>query len=1110
MQPDDASLPDWVWQAADAIADPAIPWHDPDTVTRALGRIGEGARKAVIDQAAASLAVVADQWDRDFPDEASVWRHGGAMLALHAVAVRDLPPNEAASWAWLALRALRERYEAGLAGNDDRALLEHAISLAASAVEARPVNGATWLALDEGLLAASALHDTTGDDRSLLVLRDHVRNLGTDRSRVRGPRAAVVQLAAELLAYRATRAPEDLSRAVALGTSARRRARSGPLAARARHLHGRALDFAFTASGRSSDLDRAITAFRNALARAADSPRLQTFALHSLGISLASRHQATRDAEALDAAMAMFGRGLAILPSRHPDRPRQLGNVASLLSTRYDLRGDPADLDRALALEEEALALTPADSTGRALRLGNLANRLSTRHDLRGDPADLDRALALEEEALALTPTDSTDRALRLGNLASSLSTRYRLRGDPADLDRALALTEEAWDIARRSGTGLSAVDAAWRLASRLRTRDHLTGSPSGSSASRQATVLDHALAILDGILARAGIADERTADTLLARYGHLHAWLVGSLLTLANDARDAGDATSASSHARSAYDAVARAKGRRLAARLHAGALAPGATTTPLVAELDRLGAELDHLERQLGGEASRIAPGAGDDVGSPRLAPASRLSPPLSPDRLDALRTAHGRASLRQASLLRDVQALDPRWATARGTASPPSPEEVAASLPPDGAALLLFPLEDNTVALTIRNHAGASTSVTLDTLPWPRRDLDHLISTALDRLAGTGDGFVLDTLLHRLATHLVPVISRAFPTATPGNVPPTLILMPTGALHRIPLHAIPWPSPDGQPSSSSRLADVARVSYAATPDVLVLRAREASRDASAQPPASPPINPAGIATVAPGLADAPGAHVPDLTVALALATADLPGARVATRSLASRHAVLAGASLAGASLALVATHGRAGGPDGGPDGALRSGLLLHSGQLPTILDGSPDARADASDTDASWVSARELLARLPLDGTRHVQLLACSTHADDPAPGDELAGLISAFLVRGAASVAGTLWPVNELPACLVGWWIASATASGASPASAFHDAITRLRHATPSTITATLLELRPASATDPHARDAVDRSLASLASLHPHSQPFSHPAHWAPYVLHGSPR
>ena len=184
-------------------------------------------------------------------------------------------------------------------------------------------------------------------------------------------------------------------------------------------------------------------------------------------------------------------------------------------------------------------------------------------------------------------------------------------------------------------------------------------------------------------------------------------------------------------------------------------------------------------------------------------------------------------------------------------------------------------------------------------------------------------------------------------------------------------------------------------------------------------------------------------------------------------------------------------------------------RPGLLLHSGQLTTILDGSPDARADASDTDASWVSARELLARLPLDGTRHVQLLACSTHADDPAPGDELAGLISAFLVRGAASVAGTLWPVNELPACLVGWWIASATASGASPASAFHDAITRLRHATPSTITATLLELRPASATDPHARDAVDRSLASLASLHPHAQPFSHPAHWAPYVLHGSP-
>ena len=199
MQPDDASLPDWLWQAADALDGPAIPWHDPDAVTRALGRIGDGARKAAIDQAAASLAVVADQWDRDFPDEASVRHHGGAMLALHAVAVRDLPPNDAASCAWLALRALRERYEAALAGNHDRALLERAISLASGAVEARPVNRATWLALDEGLLAASALHDITGNVRSLLVLRDLSRNLGTDRSRVRGPRAAVVQLAAEAL-----------------------------------------------------------------------------------------------------------------------------------------------------------------------------------------------------------------------------------------------------------------------------------------------------------------------------------------------------------------------------------------------------------------------------------------------------------------------------------------------------------------------------------------------------------------------------------------------------------------------------------------------------------------------------------------------------------------------------------------------------------------------------------------------------------------------------------------------------------------------------------------------------------------------------------------------
>jgi CHAT domain-containing protein len=411
------------------------------------------------------------------------------------------------------------------------------------------------------------------------------------------------------------------------------------------------------------------------------------------------------------------------------------------------------------------------------------------------------------------------------------------------------------------------------------------------------------------------------------------------------------------------------------------------------------------------------------------------------------------------------------------------------------------------------------GHDPTVTVDRLPWPAGKVaavEAAVSPPGDDALPDNRG--LERLLRDLGGDLGPLIKKALDPAALGNGRPSLILMPTGALHRVPFHAIPWMADGATWDGTTRLADVARVSYVATPDVLVLRAREAARgpalgalaDTHETTPARPEVAQTTLAAVAPGVADVSGERVPNLTVALAHATTRLvprgSQALVTTRARATRHAVLGQAALAGVDIALVATHGRAGEDTGGR----RSGLLLHADHGASPGVGQADL-GDARGTgpEGTWVTARELLTRLPLDGTRHVQLLACETHADGPAPGDELAGLVSTFLIRGAASVAGTLWAVNEVAACLVGWWLTRAVADGATPVNAFHGAVDRLRHARPGDIVEALDHMRPATTTDEAALAAVDACRAHYRSCTPDWQPFASPVHWAAYVFHGNP-
>lgn len=873
-------------------------------------------------------------------------------------------------------------------------------------------------------------------------------------------------------------APQDLDGAISLQEQALALVTPGS-SERARHLHGLACHIAsrFHLSGNPADLDRALAMQVEAVGLCPPGSPDRAYRLDNLAFYLTTRHSLRGDPADLDRAVSLAEEALALTPNEGIDRARYLGNLGFYLWERYQLHSDEADFHRGLTVQKQALVVTPTDNPDRAIRLHGYGWFLSAKGKFSSDIDDVDLAISHAEEALAITPADSPARGDRLNSLANHLVDRYALRGDHTDLERALSLARDAL-TASAHHSGLARINHAWTLASILRKQATLPGSL--SSHAEQASVLEDALTTLNHILARTSLADEPASRTLATRYAHLHVWLIDALACIASDAMAEGNETLDKIVAH-IYLAISRAKGRRLAASLEVGALAKSEDESQ-ANELASISSRLDQLEGRLLNNEAHHALGVDERT------------------RLHAERHA---LLIEFNHAFTTVQARDPRWATAKGFIPPPSPAQLLDALPFTTATLILFPLDTRTVAISIRcsdaTDHSSTPNLSFATLPWPGATISQWVdATFPSHRDGFPDPFVLDKVLNRIGKDLAPVLDALLPRchncSTQG-----LVIVPTGPLHRLPLHAIPWPDHTGDASpeaGSARLSDGVCVTYAVTPDVIVLADRRNLVPQLQIGLPSEASNSASAVAFAPGLAEREGSRPCDLAVALALATHNSallrdaltdPPHSIHIRADASRSTLIDRSALAGHGSALVATHGRAGGA--------RSGLLLH-----------PDPPNPTN--TGSWISASDLLAQLPLDGTGHLQLLACSTHADPSSPGDDFTGLLATFLIRGARSVGATLWPVSELAAVLIGWKLAEGLRSGTAPSLALSRATAYLQHATAKEIIGTLRTIRSLVPQNEPANAAIDREILALLPL-PAYPPFAHPAWWAPFVLHGLP-
>ena len=939
-------------------------------------------------------------------------------------------------------------------------------------------------ALTAGALDPSAL------DELVLVRTQIVECLPRDAQE----RAFNVILLARAISQRASlkQSPDDLDMVVRLlETEAGRQGsvQEGVLTdelQQQRVIWARALRDRFKHRGEIADVNEAIGLLREIGTTVLTKTRAEAFA--TLASCLRFRFRIRGDRQSADRAVAADQE--AADAARETGRDRDLAfhlySLGLSLRLRFEYFGSADDLSRAKKVATEALRLTPFgdryDATRKAMLAGVLRHEAGKALTRQVATDVLDRAIRLHHEALREGNPHANDRPWGLTELATCHLLRHERTGAPEDRATAVSRAWEAWS-ARGDAMSIGLLDTAVILQKAIGTDRR--------EWERLGNVLIRANEVLDAVLTGTWIGDDWIHRTSAQKYEVLRDALVDWHLTHADAAREACDQKLVASHALKAYHVIERTKQRALIAHMDAGALQPSTGAEATARALLTVHEKIEALVRTGTEEtaSSNPAQGPGPDTGTHDD---TRID-----ERHHTLRQEAGR-------LQRLLYRLDPTYAEAKGFVPPETVESVAASVPHGTTVVVLYPMPERTVVIGLApgdGNTGVKIGITAAQYLTRERIRDwtsSMMRVDPNRADAHSGQWQMTRILNGLSKHLIPALASVITDwmpATQGAVGPTgqslrnLIFVPTGHLHRIPLHALPITpqlpgSPFGSPAGE-RLIDRFAISYASTSDILP---RAHRRTAS----------PDGVAAVAPGACDRDGSHAPHMAVGMAQAIASRAGSRAIVRGDATIDAVTNGRVLAGRRLGFIATHGRP--ARRGSDA--QAGILLHDGDLLT--------------DHGSWLVASRIIVEMHLHGVDHLQLLACETHANDPESGDHLSGLLTSIIMRGARSVGGTLWKVDETKAICVGWWLAEALRTGATDkATAMRTATLRLRDATSSEIAGALRDilavLADAPATDVRSIMTIREKIATLEEqpargLHSVDDKIHE---WAPYVLHGAP-
>lgn len=148
---------------------------------------------------------------------------------------------------------------------------------------------------------------------------------------------------------------------------------------------------------------------------------------------------------------------------------------------------------------------------------------------------------------------------------------------------------------------------------------------------------------------------------------------------------------------------------------------------------------------------------------------------------------------------------------------------------------------------------------------------------------------------------------------------------------------------------------------------------------------------------------------------------------------------------------------------------------------------------------------LTAQEVIDHLRLSGAL-VTLSACASGLSRVRRGDELYGLVRAFMIAGATALVVTQWRVDERAAYLLVSRFYELLREGHDPATALHRAQWHLRTLKAEELQQTLTTLLAGRASLPSAlRADLSHWQAQLQIQPAESQPFDEPYYWAPFIL-----
>lgn len=863
----------------------------------------------------------------------------------------------------------------------------------------------------------------------------------------------------------------------------------------ARDALGRLRQDRYDALGEADDLDLAIEA-REAACEWLDhvtAPRgdVAITLLNNLTYSLRARFALTGRLADLEAASRSVRRALALTPRGQTAHPVLLDQWGGIARDFYHRDKDPRWLEEAIRVLRGALSLVRRGDPASLTIPASLGLCLAERFALSEDRADLEEAIDLLRPSVS-DALPGRNRADALLNLAAALQQRFHIDADPADAHEAVDLLQTARCELSTSGVDDARIVAAI-AAAKADVASVEAGATNGSNVADEFRAacyqaaqypelqlhtsrrwLEHALRLGlwdDGAeAAEFGLAAiERLTRAQVDRFGRA-SWLV--------DAQGLSAAAAYVMARRNDLEAAIRSleRGR---AQLLARALQSDDV------DLQRLrdqghGALAERYEAARGQvERREIAERMIEDVafkGDSRPNRSGRGFIDYDPtgfsglmlQAFDDLRAAE-RSELDSATLA--VRAI-PGFESFLSADS--------ADLEPDLAgASLAYLVVTEAGSMILTRDVGATRVAWIDDAPLPE---------VRDRVFGPG-GFRAFQLGQKRASGLDAILDWAGKTFIrslielldphgKGRLPARLVLVPTGPLAMIPLHASSIDT-----AGSSCLLDVCSVEYAPSAAVWS-RCRErrnqrGGADAKILVVANPRPQPPEWVEL--GAADLEAAAIEVL----------LPGqSKVLRRRDATEEAV--GAAIEEANYLHFACHGLF--DEVHP---MQSCLVLAEGKPLRLL--------------------QHLFKGTRLSKVRLVVLSACQTGLIGAAKlPEESIGLVSAFIEAGAPGVVGSLWPVADAStALLMARFYCELFEDGrqvTDPAEALRRAQLWLKNVTAETLRSLIEARRPAEAL----LTPVERRFASaflqggLAECVPLATGavFAAPEHWSGFRYHGA--